>query len=980
MKMIENVLRGLCMLFFISTAAAQVVAPSARAMAIDIRAQAMADALNDWAQQTGMQLIVPDEEPTNQLRAPAVKGKLTPLAALEKLIAGSPLTYSFVNARTVAVRQGTRMATRPTLDMDDLKRAGLDMMFASLDEVIVLGSRLPMPKADPRTNPYIETPVPVTVFNREKIESLGASSVPDLLKFLPQQPSRRSEGTFRSGAQNVELRGLGFDTTLVMINGRRTLASAASLGSNIFDLNSIPVTAVERVEVLSDSASAIYGADAVGGVVNVVLKKDIEHPTLDLHYGVADGGADERRAAFSYGFSKGRLHTSLLLDYFDRNFLLGAERDRMNNQDFRRFGGADWRTGSANPGNVTSRSSANLPGLPSRTAAVPSGSTGVGLTPADFLATAGQRNLVSLGQYTSIYPETRRRGAAAFIDFDVNPQVKAFGELYFFNRHTMVQSDPVQLTNARVSAANPYNPWSSSGTDVSVDFLLSGVGPRQTVTKANLRQGVAGLRGEAGKWDWEVSLLRTDEDSSAVLRNEVNLSRVNAALLQSDPALALNPFQDGPGGNAELLASLRSEPHYAYRSAATQAAAALRGKLFSVPAGEIEAVIGGEWLKADMLFREAVFIERDREVAAGFAELRIPLVAADMNLPAVNALTLTLAARHDHYNDFGNTFNPQYGLVWKPLDSLMLRASYSTSFRAPSLFELYSPRQVNPGVLIPDALRNNLISPVTFITGGNENLEPTEAESFSAGFVFAPAAISGLQLSSSYWRIHMDQRVKILPFNIVITHADEFPGRIQRADPTPLDIAAGRPGALTSLDISRVNFGTVETDGVDSAVAYAVETPAGTFSSSVSATWVAHFSEIDIPGSPMVDRVDRANLQGTIPRWRVVGTLAWKKRSVGASVSARYLPSYSDANGLTGAPTGESLGAQTFVDLQGSIDFAKLWSERIPWASGLKLIVGASNVFDKEPNFAVVGSSLGTDPTQSDLRQRFIYMRLSTSF
>lgn len=162
-----------------------------------------------------------------------------------------------------------------------------------LEEIVVTGSRL-------RGASGSST---VTVFDRARIEELGASSVPDLLKYLPQQPFARGENSRFGGAQFVELRGIGADMTLVLINGRRAVTSAPQIASNAFDLNTLPISAIERIEVLSDGASAVYGADAVGGVVNIVLKRAIDEPQLDLRYGTARHGAEERRASLGAGMS-----------------------------------------------------------------------------------------------------------------------------------------------------------------------------------------------------------------------------------------------------------------------------------------------------------------------------------------------------------------------------------------------------------------------------------------------------------------------------------------------------------------------------------------------------------------------------------------------------------------------------------------------------------------------------------------------------
>jgi iron complex outermembrane receptor protein len=157
---------------------------------------------------------------------------------------------------------------------------------------------------------------------------------------------------------------LGKGATLVLIDGRRTITSAFLGAQGGFDLNSIPLAAVDRIEVLSDSASAIYGADAVGGVVNVILKKNIESPSASFYYGGADGGADETRASLAAGLSGDRFRVSATLDYLYRDFLMGSQRDRSANADFRRFGATDFRVATADPGNILSATAANLPGCP----------------------------------------------------------------------------------------------------------------------------------------------------------------------------------------------------------------------------------------------------------------------------------------------------------------------------------------------------------------------------------------------------------------------------------------------------------------------------------------------------------------------------------------------------------------------------------------------------------------------------------------
>lgn len=975
---LAHTLGGLLSLLFGNLVNGQ-VAPQ-EPIALHIEPQAVVDALNDWAHQTGFQVIFPDSEAANQLVAPRVEGVFTPRAGLSRLLNGTSLSFDFINIRTVLIRQ--RMPADPSekiaADAEKSSSRGTGDAVQPepgkrvLLEVIVTGSRLGVV---PALGP-VDGPAAITVFDHAKIEVSGASTVADLLKYLPQQPFTYESGFRASGGQFAELRGLGVDSTLVLINGRRTVQSAASVAFNAFDLNTIPLVAVERVEVLSDSAAAVYGADAIGGVINIIMLEKISRPVLSLHYGAAEGGGEELRASISAGYSNERLRALVALDYFDRGSLLGAQRDRWRDQDYRRYGSLDRRSMSTNPGNITSPTADNLPGLPSRFAAVPQDSADAELTPADFLATAGQRNRDSLQRYWSIVPEAERRSVAASVVFDLTPKTAAFGEFLHADRASVFQLEPSTLSSAVVPAEHPLNPF---GAPVAIHYLFDGLGPRELMFDSELERAVAGLRGSLSSWNWEFSVVRSAEQSFSWVRNSADAIRVNAALASTEPGQALNVFQAGPGGSPALLASLVAAPVISrYASEGTQGAVLLRGAPVSLPAGDVDMVVGGEWRREDILYDSGPsFVSGNRKVSAAFAEMRIPLVNSHSSLPALQELSLTLAARHDHYSDIGGTSNPQYGLIWRPMRDLMLRVSYGTSFRPPSLFELYAERTVVP-LTVADPGRRGEIASAVAIIGGNPRLDSVEAESFVTGVVLTPRIADGLRISGSYWRIKVDERVSFLPPQLVLAGEGRFAGRVVRAEPTPADLAQGLPGALTSVDISYLNFGLLETSGVDLSVSHTFDTRFGRFAPELLATWVEQYRAVNVPDTAAVERVGRASIEGTIPRWRAVATLGWKWRGIGLSATMRYLPSYNDAT-LIG-PTNRVIPAQTLVDLQAAVAFDELIGNGSFWTQGVKITAGASNLFDKTPQFAEIGLSSGYDVSQGDLRQRFGYLKLSKSF
>lgn len=845
--------------------------------------------------------------------------------------------------------------------------ASADGAIVELEEVVITGSRL--------KSRDLEAASPTTVFDRERIENLGVASVSEVLKHVPQQPYGHADFYRADGAQFAEIRGLGVDTTLILINGRRAMPSAANVSANALDLNTIPLAAVERVEVLSDAASAVYGADAVGGVINIVLNRGVEGAVVDLRYGAASGGADETRYSLTAGHRGERFRGTVVLDFLDKGELLGGERDRWRDQDYRRFGSVDQRSPLSNPGNITAVGTAPLPGLSSRFAAVPVGSSGVGLSVSDFAATDGTRNMESLQRYDTIVPAVERASVAGFVEFELVPDQVLFGELLYSDRDQRTTRPPPTLSGVQVPASNPFNPF---GVPVRADFMVEGVGARSSRVESELSRGVVGARGLLGAWDWETSFVATHETASTWTEKNLDAGRVAAALAATDPAQALNVFQDGPGGSPALLASLIADPvHDDFASDGRIATAFVRGPLWQLPGGELEAVVGAEWRREGILYDSFLLVDEDRTSRSGFAELSIPIVGKHMQVPGVHSLGLRVAARQDHYDSFGRTTNPQIGITWKPLSSVLLRASYGTSFRPPSLFELYAPRTAVP-LQLADPRRNGEVTDLTGISGGNPDLVPIEGESWTGGVVWTPST-RGLQLAASWWRVVLDRRVQIVPYQAILEYESLFSDRVIRAAPTDADLAAGLPGRLVQMDISRTNYGRLETSGVDATASYAFDLAGAELRTEITSTWVHDYRSVDLPDSPPIERVGIANVFGTIARWRGTASVAYAKGPWNASLIGRFTASYDDSIGVPSIPTGRRINPPTYVDLQVSWS-ANLAGLEETLLKGTRVAVGASNIFDEEPPFSERGGIRGVDISQADLRQRFVYINVSKRF
>lgn len=976
--MISGVFRCACLLLACvssSVSAQSISSCAAQISSFNIKSQSLVDALNEWALLTGCQQIFPTDIAVDQLPpVKAVTGRMSGIDALNRLLADTGASWTWVGRNMVAVKllppahlSASHAGAARLESREEVQRVPI-----RAEEITVTGSRM---RQEIRSDGMAFNSAPVSIFDRTTLDGLGITTVPELLRYIPQQPyGPQAEHAMHS--QHAQLRGLGFDTTLLLIDGRRAVPSSTSATWNAFDLNTLPLAAIERVEVLSDSAAAVYGTDAVGGVVNIILKKAIPRPLVDVSYGTADGGAAERRVTLSAGHSAERFRASIVLDGTDREALLGSARDRWRNQNYERFGGTDQRAVTTNPANITSLTSANLPGLSSRFAVVPAGSTGIGLTSADFVGTAGQQNKDSLRRYESIVPGRQQLGVTAFADFDWTEKINLFASALYVENEAFYQSAPA--TGSLIVPA--HNPWNPFGVAVKVDYLFDALGPIRSITESDLARVLLGVRGRRGTWEWELSGLKIESHALSWTENDVDDNKVSAALSATDPSHALNLFADGAAGSRELLTSLLAEPvRSPSSSGGTQGAAVLRGPLVAVPAGDMELVIGSEWLKSNISVNGDLPVHRDRSVGAAFAELRLPLVNQDMHIPGIQKLMLSGAGRYDDYTDFGQSFNPQLGLAWQVVRDVTLRGSMGTSFRAPSLYELFAPRTTFEGFTIPDPLRNQESTTVTLVAGGNPNLKAVEATSFTAGVDFSPENIPGLKFGGTYWRIRMNDRVAVLPYDVLAANAERFPDRVRRAEPTAEDLSRGWPGRLTYLDLSRINFGAVWTNGIDWAASLRLPSASGEWYGSLSATWIGKYAEVIIPGTAVQNRLAIASTYGSVARWRGVASIGWNSAVAGLGTTVRYTAGYTDADSY-GNLIDRRVASMTLVDVQGWIDIAELLGQRSTSLPNVKFTAGVLNLFDSEPSFSILGGANGYDTSQGDLKQRFGYARLSVGF
>jgi iron complex outermembrane receptor protein len=815
----------------------------------------------------------------------------------------------------------------------------------------------------------IEGVSPVLTFDTTFLLNAGFGTTEEFLRTLPQNFTAATSGRItvpndenptlavrNPGQSGVGLRGLGSNNTLVLIDGRRAPLSgrgnnATTPPQGFFDINTIPMGMIERIEVLTDGASAIYGTDAVGGVINLILKRDFRETELRTRMaGTFDGGAFERGATLTSGYVRGPLKTSLVVDYFAREALMGSQRWFSASADQTPRGGSDFRTNIGYPTTIyalagqTLRGLTNPNGTPATQAVVPARQDGRGLKAADFAATAGGRTYYSGGGLYSLITPTERHGLTGKGEYKVASWLTVHGDAaYTHNKSTMLANPVITSSQTgatvRIPATNPYNPF---GQDLGFIVAHDELGSRRIITNTRSWRGTLGARLRLPR-DWSA-------DGSFVYHRQklhgstpaADNALVQAALAQTDPAKALNLFGDyyakgatnAPGVYESIIRATTTDA----TSDIYNLEGLVRGAVWSLPAGDVQLAAGGEWNQQDRVRTtnnpSSIEPARSREVRndyAAFAEMSVPLFSRKLERPLLRSLDLSLAARYQNIEDAGATTDPKVGLRWKPFKALLLRGTFGTGYRAPALTELERPEaDSNPSTLL-DRRRNNERYPIHVVSGSDPNLEPETSKTYNYGFVYNVSAIAGLSFGLDAYRKEQRNLTTSLGTQVLIDNESLFADRIIRAAPTAADTAAGLPGRITDIDGRYLNFGLVVTEGLDYNVHYQQASPRwGRFNFQATASYLAAYKVAFNPGDPLVDR---RGTFGFPQKFKGNAYLFWSKSRYGASVAC-YHQGTIDRSGA-------AVASYTTFDVSASFE----WNRRLRFQGGI------GNIFNHEPPF-----------------------------
>ena len=822
-------------------------------------------------------------------------------------------------------------------------------------------------------------PAPVVTFYGLELEQAGILTLEDAARYLPINLPQFYRQAGATGDASFNLRGLGIGATLTLINGLR-LANSAYWGDRV-DVNSIPISAIERIEILKDGASAIYGADAIAGVVNIILKRDYDGIEVSAGYGISEHGDAEEvltDLVAGWDFERGSLMFSL--SYLDREPVPMRDRDWASEVDYSRYGGPNNRVWVSSPGTALRYDSITWEADPA-----------CGNDP--LLTTVGEHPwgpdwgkacLFNWAQYQGLVTGQERLGATASGSYELSSRLLLFADLFYTEQDAESNQAPAPVYGSPqlptlsglpyVPAEHPDNPF---GTEVEIGYRALDVGNRIYLTHSRSWRLALGLEGVWGDWDWTFSLLGSRSEVQVDYENAMRQTRFQEALLgRGGPQgnLRYNPFGYRPQNDPELLDWLTvvavTENTWDERSADL-----LFDRYFGeLPGGPVGVAFGLQY-REEELAQWADEHLRSGDLAGGSVEAPISadrdLLAAyvEFSLPLLDSLEAQLALRWEEYSDFGSTTNPKVALRWQPADWIMLRGSWSTSFRAPSFWFLYAP--VTQALFnLRDTVRCEYTGlpedcdrrPYHVAWGGNPDLGPEEGESWFAGLVWAPGFLPGFELQLDYWKFIHEERVQWLFPQIVLNTGTEI--GVTRA-PTEPD---GTPGRIVSIREWPFNLDEFLTDGFDTSLRYAWQTErAGDFEASLLHTYVSRYLFTDSVNMP-----ENLNYAGKwpaavpVPRNRGNFNLSWSLGPHAAAANIHYFGHYEHWQNrwVDGEETDQTwiIPSQTTLDLQYSYTFEKLRDAR--------LRIGCINCTGEIPPL-----TFEYPPPFVDLRGRMYYLR-----
>ncbi len=844
-----------------------------------------------------------------------------------------------------------------------------------------------------------EGALPVQVIGRDEILKSGVTNAMEIMNLISANNSAgnvtvgNTIGALTLSNQTASLRGLGGNSTLVLVNGKRLgTFSGGITGAEGVNLAAIPFAAIERVEVLKDGASAVYGSDAIGGVINFIMRQDFTGIDATAWYGTPtrSGGGDQYQfmATAGYGdLTKDKWNAFLSVNYNQQNSLDQFDRS-FSKTNYNPVPGLNTTSGQTFPGFIS-------------TIGAPNGSLDNGNCVAPEIQVGARCRYDPAAQHgVNSIPETKQWNVFGSGRYQINSDWQAYLTGLYSHQETTYQIQPTPLsdqifTTALPSGAatitlqptSPFYPTQLAadngvgGEGLNIRYRCVVCGFRNTTDTNQAWQIVAGAKGTAWNWDFDGSFNYSQNTNNEKVNNGFFQYTQIVPLLNSGVVNMFGPNTDAVLQQVDALQIRRSLINSKLSGYGIDVKGS--GDVYKLPAGPMALALGLQAGKETLTQNfdpllgvgdvtgyggNNLDIDHSRTVWAVFGEL---------NIPIIKSLEANIAVRYDHYSDFGSTTNPKVALRWQPVPSFLVRGSYGTGFLAPSLYELWTP--VVPGLSQPgvsDPLRcpdpngpdsgNNpdCNTQYTATFGGNPQLKPEKANQTTVGFVWEP--LNGASIGVDWFYLDLKDIVTNgVPIATILGPATYslYSSLVTRA----ATCAGGQPCPITAIAQNFVNIGKTKIQGIDVDARFTTpSTSIGRFRALLTGTYYIQYlaSQPDGSFAGFVSNAYAAPNTGITPRWKSYAALTWDYGPWTATLGNNYQSSYVDVT-TDGNGDFRRVGSLSTWDIQASYTGFKDWT----------LTLGAKNVFDTNPPFtnSFLTFQSGYDPSYYDARARVVY-------
>ncbi len=844
-----------------------------------------------------------------------------------------------------------------------------------VEKVEVTGSRIK------RTD--METASPVSIISAEDIALGSYTSVEQVLQQSPASSGMATGAASNNGgvgAARINLRGLGANRTLVLVNGRRMVNSGTGADSSV-DLNTIPLAVIKRIEVLKDGASAVYGSDAVAGVVNIITKDDFEGFQIDVGYAGSDeGDANTGNISIITGASGDKGNIVFGLSYVDRGSAMQGDRDfsACPDNDFDDTG--ECQSGSSY---------------------VPGGNynygDGWGTLDSDKNFTSGYTPY-NYAERSYLYTPQERLGVFANGQYNLNSDTSAYMEFMYTKRTSTQQMAPSPIS-ATLTADATGNPF---GVATSMRRRMTEVGDRvfdQTTDTIRTVLGVEGVLDIGSGFDWDVSYIYGRNDATDRSSNYINLTKIYQTMdteVCDDVTIPCQDWFASEGGiSDETLDYITYTDQASGGNQFTSWNANISGDLFELPAGFVGFAGGAEYRQEKGWYQpDAVTVAGDGSASAQdptsggydttqiYAEFAVPLLA---DLPAVENLSLDAAVRWFDYSTFDSDVTWKLGLTWKVNEELMFRGVASTAFRAPTVDELYGGNVGSYDYLVDpcsgygsldagsavysacDAQIGNSAYTYTDSQIENtyvtiDNISPEEADTFTLGVVYSPSILDGLSMTLDYFDIDLTNAISRIDTQ---SYLDNCYGGDADACSVLNIVRDDITGNIDYMESPLTNVGTLSTRGVDTNVNYVFEAAGLNWDINWDTTHLIEYIEDDVEYTGKID-----GNNGGFAEWKSnlsvkAGTddwkASWKVRYIGGMTDDYYLESY----GLS-----TEVGTVVYHDIAGEYYVN----------DNVSVSAGIDNLFDKTPPYLYSYNDMNTVPEVYDVLGRYLHAKVTMRF